>query len=163
MAAVLRFLRIVLALLATVLLVAVCIAWALPGRLTLDHDVIGQSRRLSSQSGCLRLSELRLPVLNGGGWDASWERDAEPPDARRVRGILRFSPRSATTVANRWQGTYAELMIRHWLIALALLPLPAWQIVLWIRPIRRRRRGLCLSCAYPLGPSDHCPECGARR
>jgi hypothetical protein len=31
----------------------------------------------------------------------------------------------------------------------------------WVRQHFRRRHGLCLTCAYPLGSAERCPECGA--
>lgn len=30
----------------------------------------------------------------------------------------------------------------------------------WIESLLRRRRGLCLHCAYPLRGARRCPECG---
>ena len=33
----------------------------------------------------------------------------------------------------------------------------------WFRRTRRRRRGLCAVCAYPVGPTAACSECGATR
>jgi hypothetical protein len=48
-------------------------------------------------------------------------------------------------------------------MAFLAIALPPVGVVLVVRGIKRRRRmarGLCSKCAYPIGGSERCPECG---
>ena len=54
-----------------------------------------------------------------------------------------------------WKGfLYNSLVYFAILVALLLVP---WLVRRWIR----LKRGLCPRCAYPIGVSDRCTECGA--
>jgi hypothetical protein len=58
--------------------------------------------------------------------------------------------------------TIDGVMVLHWLVAAAAMPVP----ILWIARRRRERlrreRGLCMKCGYDLrGSVERCPECGA--
>jgi hypothetical protein len=49
-----------------------------------------------------------------------------------------------------------------WFLAAVFGAYPTWQLALWGRKIRRRRRGLCVYCGYDLRGlvEPRCPECG---
>ncbi len=74
---------------------------------------------------------------------------------------------------------HADKRSIHWFVGNAALPLrPVWPgfavntsfyaAILWLlipgpfvlRRLVRRRRGLCPKCAYPMGESEVCTECG---
>lgn len=59
------------------------------------------------------------------------------------------------TAGNFWWGPYEYAAPA---IMAAPLLLAVWAVT---RRRSRARRGLCPSCAYPIGTSDVCTECGA--
>ncbi|MFH1110781.1 MAG: hypothetical protein V1790_16525 [Planctomycetota bacterium] len=58
--------------------------------------------------------------------------------------------------------TWSNVRFPLWFLAAVFGAYPMWQLALLNRKIRRRRRGLCVYCAYDLrGLVDpRCPECG---
>ena len=50
-------------------------------------------------------------------------------------------------------------MVLNVLIVSAALALPRATFLALV-PYRRKRKGLCVNCAYPLGDFAICPECG---
>ncbi len=72
------------------------------------------------------------------------------PGVRTIRGVtMPLSP--------IWQGAILSTVF-YSIVFFAMLML--WR---WLRSIRRhfrQRRGCCPSCAYPMGASDLCTECG---
>lgn len=73
-------------------------------------------------------------------------------------------PKWSTTVPNdsglvfRWSGTLLNPVLQAGVIWLILFAPPlVWGVLL---RRRRRARGQCLACAYPLGGARVCPECG---
>ena len=84
-------------------------------------------------------------------------RELEPPDGQGVRaaGLAAWhhgSPEATTTI----------VVVPHWVLALAALPLPLYASLTAFRRRRRATRGLCARCGYDLRATpDRCPECGA--
>jgi hypothetical protein len=92
------------------------------------------------------------------------------------RGYGYWSGRSTTTTTEWYEGTdgswgtrsnsivFENFCIRlpFCLIAGLFGAYPTWQLALWNRKIRRRRRGLCVYCGYDLRGlvEPRCPECG---
>jgi hypothetical protein len=93
--------------------------------------------------------------------------DHSDPNARGGYGVY-WQPPTPVPFAGRT--TYRRLRISLWLIAPIFTLLPAFVAMLHVhrsvRRARRRRRGLCVTCAYDLrgGPPDtRCPECGTNQ
>jgi hypothetical protein len=70
----------------------------------------------------------------------------------------RSSQSAVASVVPHW------LALRHWLLAIVFVLLPAHYA--WHAGVRRHRRraGLCLACGYDLrSSSNQCPECGQQQ
>lgn len=119
----------------------------------------------------------RLPVLHrppAAGFDiveaysAGWPMhaahsiahlQATPGAARREHGLLRFTilgKALVIPVLPIWTGLLGNTMLSGGTL------LVAWWIFRGRRLAKRRARGECLACGYPLdGDMERCPECGA--
>lgn len=90
---------------------------------------------------------LRVVVVNGSGLFVIGEIE-QPWRFSFVGHQFRLPVRVV------WWGAVGNWMV-HWL----LLCVPIGSVV-WVRKRRRRARGLCPGCAYPVGVSPRCTECG---
>jgi hypothetical protein len=83
-------------------------------------------------------------------WHAAIDVDPSPPhDIGR-----RFAPR-VLPLRPLWRGLLLDALV--WAALVGLLTVGPRSFI----RARRRRRGRCPACGYPLGPSPRCPECGA--
>ena len=117
-----------------------------------------------------------LPEIAEGDWQ-SW---GVPAPSLRVNDAASYLKASAGHYLS-WDGGWIVTYPR-WFVGATALPLPLRPIwpgfaintlfyaaILWllfaapgrVRRWRRVRRGLCAKCAYPVGTSDVCTECGA--
>jgi len=71
--------------------------------------------------------------------------------------------RGTTSAATRpVRGSYVEVIVPHWAVALVLGVLPGRWFFVWWRRRRRLALGRCAVCGYDLRATpDRCPECGA--
>jgi hypothetical protein len=82
-------------------------------------------------------------------------RDGDPDDIWRDGGGFRYL-RVTSDGMRRW-----NLVVPLWAPTLATAVLPLARVGLWRRRARRRRAGLCPTCAYDLRATPgRCPECG---
>ena len=98
-----------------------------------------------------------LAVVDWYGWP-------NPVLERRRFQWPRNDPKWTTTAEKdpainiHWKGAIANPIIAGvglWLLVFG--PVLSWRFV---RQIRRRRHGQCMSCGYPLGVAEVCTECG---
>lgn len=113
----------------------------------MHYDLFGTSQKLSRPAWATFIGDLTARAgRSAGGRFPAWF----PFDRGSWMGIQRRMP-----LAVLWPGLAANTLFYA---AAALL-------VIWIsRTLRRRsrrRRGLCERCAYPVGVSSVCTECGA--
>ncbi len=93
---------------------------------------------------------LGAPVSNAG-WSHAW---GLPPGSV-VRGGMTYGTPRALPLRPIWPG-FAINTVFYAVILYGVFALPAA-----LRRKRRLARGQCPKCAYPVGTSDKCTECGA--
>jgi hypothetical protein len=127
----------------------------------------GKLRILLSRQQLIQLPPTVTTVEVPRFWGDLWAAPLAQVNQRAVRGFgyghgkTEFDSRGAEPALPQAM-TYVT--VPWWFVGALAAILPAGRIRLWLRDVRRRRRGLCVHCGYDLRASpERCPECGEPR
>lgn len=155
----------------TCLTAVLATAWALSASWQLRWAGFAGSTYYTGQSARGQLEFTLARPLGNVGWTLGWDLRSRASADRAALATVSFN--LATSAANPWWGQWStttspnfrrdQVAIHYWLLT---LPCAIATALTWLPVLtspRRKRAGLCPTCAYDrrgLAPDAPCPECG---